>query len=294
MKYTPLRWIAVSLVSALFGQTVMLQVIPLVAKAMNQNPASSMQNITSIEFYESEIARAKNVYMNAGTLAGTGKYIGKTADQVRAGAHAYAESLRKIIAQVAPPPKPYAKKIVTPVSTAPSPIVSPVTDILSLMDSAPNLGLTSGTTKVVGDASCISKTNAALNLLKTKAPLDYARVAKYVGTIECVSQGSGMWAWESPPRYTVGKVTLDADTMWYAGTIAHDSCHSVQYNAYKASHPNEGVPASVYSGEAAEAQCLEVQHRSLQRMGASSSTLTYMKTLLSTKYWTGDYTNRWW
>lgn len=277
-----------ALATALFGQAMVLQLIPIAASAMDQNSAT-VQSIDASTF-QSELARAKSVYENAAALAGTGKYVGKTADQVRAGAHAYAETLRQIMSQVAPPPKP--KPVKTPITT--QPVVSAATDILQLMDTPPDLGLTTGATKIIGDATCVSKTNAALNLIKTKAPLDYARIMKYMGSIECVAQGSGMWAWESPPRYTVGKVTLDADTMWYAGTIAHDSCHSVQYNAYKASHPGEGVPATIYSGEAAEAQCLDVQYRALQRMGAASSTLAYMKTLLSTKYWTGDYSNRWW
>lgn len=43
---------------------------------------------------DSEIARAKQVWENADSLAGTGKYVGKTADQIRESAHAYAESLR--------------------------------------------------------------------------------------------------------------------------------------------------------------------------------------------------------
>ncbi len=292
-----------ALATALFGQAMVLQLIPIAASAMDQNSAT-IQSIDTATF-QSELARAQSVYQNADALAGTGKYVGKTADQVRAGAHAYAEALRQSMSQVAPPPKPKpVQKAVyipapTPVNPTPTPIttqpvVSAATDILQLMDTPPDLGLTTGVTKIIGDATCVSKTNAALNLIKTKAPLDYARIMKYMGSIECVTQGSGMWAWESPPRYTVGKVTLDADTMWYAGTIAHDSCHSVQYNAYKASHPGEGVPATIYSGEAAEAQCLDVQYRALQRMGASSSTLSYMKTLLSTKYWTGDYSNRWW
>lgn len=312
MKSTPIRWIAMTLATALFGQGLVLQLLPVAASAQDQNSAF-VQSTDSVIAYQNEIIRAQGVYVNANILAGTGKYVGKTTDQVRAGAHAYAEMLRKMLAQVSPPPKPTPNSVYVPAPTpanpsptpisftqpTPTPVVaqpvaSTATDISQLMDQPPKLGLTSGSVKVSGNSTCISKTNAALNLLKSKASLDYNRVASYVGTIQCVDQGSGMWAWESPPRYTVGKVTLDADTMWYAGTIAHDSCHSVQYNVYKKAHPGEGVPASMYSGEAAEAQCLDVQYRALQRMGASSSTLSYMKTLLNTKYWTGDYSNRWW
>lgn len=206
---------------------------------------------------------------------------------------------KPVVTQPAPSPLPTTPEAppVTPApapTPTPAPQPAPTTDFMTLMDYPPNLGLTNGTVKIVGDAACVSKTTAALNLLKAKAPLDYNRVATYVGTIECVNQGSGMWAWENPPRYTVGSVTLNADTIWYAGTIAHDACHSVQYNVYKSKHPGEGVPAEVYSGETGEAQCLDVQYRALQRLGASASTLSYMKSLLSTQYWAGSYTNRWW
>lgn len=43
---------------------------------------------------QAEITRSQQVYAQADQLAGTGKYVGQTPDQVRAGAHAYADSLR--------------------------------------------------------------------------------------------------------------------------------------------------------------------------------------------------------
>ncbi len=141
-----------------------------------------------------------------------------------------------------------------PIPAAPAPIVNgdPV--------GSPERGI-----KIIGNQDCVTKTNAALNLLKTKAAQDYERVQKYIGVIECVDKGSGMWAWESPPRYTVGAETLNTDTTWYAGTIAHDSYHSVQYNDYKAAHPGQSVP-----------------------------TLIHVKNSINTQYWTGNYENRWW
>ena len=117
---------------------------------------------------------------------------------------------------------------------------------------------------------------------------------KYIGVIECVEQGSGMWAWESPPRYTAGKSTYEADTQWYAGTIAHDAHHSALYHDYQLSHPGQSIPSDIYTGEQAEADCLKVQYDALARMGATASTLDYLKNVITTKYWTGDYANRWW
>lgn len=51
---------------------------------------------------EAEIKRAQDVYANADSLAGTGKYVGQTADQVRAAAHNYANAIRAK-APVVPP-----------------------------------------------------------------------------------------------------------------------------------------------------------------------------------------------
>ena len=147
---------------------------------------------------------------------------------------------------------------------------------------------------IKGDENCKQKTSAALALLKNKTPTDYEQVVKYIGVIECVEQGSGMWAWESPPRYTAGKSTYEADTLWYAGTIAHDAHHSALYHDYQLSHPGQSIPSDIYTGEQAEADCLKVQYDALARMGATASTLDYLKNVITTKYWTGDYANRWW
>jgi hypothetical protein len=149
--------------------------------------------------------------------------------------------------------------------------------------------------KIIGDKSCLDKTNTALKLLKDKAEIHYDMVIKYVGVIECAEAGSGMYAWENPPRYQVGKSTYNTDSIWYAGTIAHDACHSKQYHDYLLEHSGETtVPENVWTGEAAELQCLDLQSDALQKIGADQATLDHLENSKKSKYWEVDYEDRWW
>lgn len=66
-------------------------VAPTVDKGMEELPVKSAFEPANA----AEEKRAKEVYLNADKLAGTGKYVGKTADQVREEAHNYAAAIRK-------------------------------------------------------------------------------------------------------------------------------------------------------------------------------------------------------
>lgn len=145
-----------------------------------------------------------------------------------------------------------------------------------------------------GDATCQKDTLAALDLLAEKAPSHYATVTKYVGVIKCVTQGSGMEAYLSPPRYLAGEATRNAGTLWYAGTIAHDAGHSKLYNDYLAANPAQPVPADVWTGQNAEAACLNAQYDALQQMNAPQSTLDYVQSSINNGYWNVPYDQRWW
>jgi hypothetical protein len=148
--------------------------------------------------------------------------------------------------------------------------------------------------QIKGDAACQSTTLDALKLLSDKAPTHYAVVTQYIGVIECASQGSGMFAYENPPRYLVGDTTRNAGTIWYAGTIAHDVGHSQLYNTYLHAHPGESVPGDVWTGESAERSCLDAQHDALSKIGASQTTLDYIKNVINTEYYDISYDQRWW
>lgn len=148
--------------------------------------------------------------------------------------------------------------------------------------------------EIIGEGDCVSNTNQALDLLRNQAKIHYDTIVKYVGIIECTESQSGMHVWENPPRYQVGKATVDAGTIWYAGTITHDACHSKQYHDYLFENPSTNVPSEVYTGRNAEAQCLDVQYDALRRIGATQETLDYITNIINSEYWNVDYGERWW
>ncbi|MFZ3107162.1 MAG: hypothetical protein WA105_07280, partial [Candidatus Hydromicrobium sp.] len=55
--------------------------------------------------------------------------------------------------------------------------------------------------KILGDEAFINGTNEAINLLNTKARSYYDIVVNYIGIIQQVDKGSGIYVWEEPPRY---------------------------------------------------------------------------------------------
>lgn len=148
--------------------------------------------------------------------------------------------------------------------------------------------------QIKGDAACKSSTLDALKLLNDSAPMHYMTVTKYIGIIECLPQGSGMFASESPPRYAVGDVTRGGGTVWYASTIAHDAGHSKLYHDYKDTHSGELVPPDAWSGESAERTCLDAQYDALTKIGGTQAQLDDIKNVINTKYYEIPYKERWW
>lgn len=148
--------------------------------------------------------------------------------------------------------------------------------------------------QIRGDAKCQSDTLAALQLLSTKAPTHYATIIQYIGIIQCVSQGSGIYAYDNPPLYLVGDATRNAGTVWYAGTIAHDAGHSKLYHDYLSTHPGQAVPDSVWTGQSAEITCLAAQYDALTKIGGTQSQLDYIQNVINTRYYNIPYDQRWW
>lgn len=137
--------------------------------------------------------------------------------------------------------------------------------------------------EIRGDETCLSQTNEALALLQSRAETHYNVAMQYIGILECAEQGSGIYVWENPPRYKAGRSTREADSLWYASTFAHEACHAKQYQ--------EGRN---YSGREGEAECLNVQADALEKLGASQSTLDYIRNVINTEYWEVPYSERWW
>jgi hypothetical protein len=199
----------------------------------------------------------------------------------------HAVSLSPII----PVPQP-ATEMVAPTTPAQAPPTTPRPQTPKPAPPAARAFTTSISIK--GNEACQNDTLAALRLLAEQAPNHYATVTTYVGVIECVAQGSGMAAYENPPRYLAGDATRTAGTLWYAGTIAHDAGHSKLYHDYLAAHSGQGVPGDIWTGQSAEAACLAAQHDALQKMDASQSTLDYVQSIVNSQYWQVPYSDRWW
>ncbi len=147
---------------------------------------------------------------------------------------------------------------------------------------------------IKGDATCQSQTLEALKLLSTNTPKHYSTITSYISVIECVAQGSGMLAYENPPRYLVGDATRNAGTVWLAGTIAHDAGHSRLYHDYLSAHPGESVPNEIWTGEAAERTCLEAQHDALTKIGGTQTQLDHVMNIINSQYYNVPYDQRWW
>lgn len=143
-----------------------------------------------------------------------------------------------------------------------------------------------------GSDDFVGHTGNALALLQERAVSYYEQVFTYIDTIKSVPAGSGMHV--ETKIFDVGDETayapgynLTQQVAWYAGAMAHDSCHSRL-------HAN-GEP---HRGKAAEIACLEDQLMALQSMGATRRFVDYVQGLIDgaddpeNQYWNDP--NRHW
>ena len=131
---------------------------------------------------------------------------------------------------------------------------------------------------ITGSPEFVAQTRSALALLEQKDAGAFIKIQTYVGII-AQGEHSGMWAWESPPRYEVGNATAFSSITWYASTIAHDATHSELYAQYQAGHPGEPVPDDVFSGVEIERYCNAYQLEVLKHIGAPQNEIDYAATL---------------
>ena len=147
---------------------------------------------------------------------------------------------------------------------------------------------------IIGDQACQSDVNQALKLLDQRATADYHMVERYIAVIQCVPQGSGMYAYETKPRFAVGTQERNAGPIWLAGTIVHDATHSELYHQYQAKYPFQPVPDDAWGGRAAETTCIAAQTQALREVGGSQAQIDYLQTTLSTNYWDVPVASRTW
>ena len=146
---------------------------------------------------------------------------------------------------------------------------------------------------IVGNVDCKIKTNKALELLKNKAKKHFEIVTDNIRIIECVEKGSGIRVWDS--RVQIGEPTMNAGTIWLAGALVHESCHSLLYSDYLKNNPQSNfVPSDIYSGRNAETFCLGFQYSAISMIDHGRYTADYFINLLKSKWWEIPYEDRWW
>jgi len=155
--------------------------------------------------------------------------------------------------------------------------------------------------QIIGDSESVAKITQALNILKEKAPKQYEMVAKNIGVIKVVESGSGMYVAENPPRFEIGKASVEQygsespmSPVMLAGTIVHDAAHSKLYQDYQAKNPGSTVPEEAYSGTEAESKCLAAQYDAVQKLGGNEFVLDDIKNSIKDEYWKVDFEKRWW
>ncbi len=121
--------------------------------------------------------------------------------------------------------------------------------------------------EIVGSERFSKQVRQALLLLKARDAGAYAIVTSYIGRIQ-QGERSGMWAYRTPPTYEMSDATSSYSLTWAAATIAHDSFHSKLYHDHRKAHGGP-VPDAVWTGTAAEQQCMQHQLAVMRRIGAT-------------------------
>ena len=123
--------------------------------------------------------------------------------------------------------------------------------------------------EIQGDSDFIIKTKKAITLLLERS-LTFLQAKPFLGKIQ-QSQHSGMDNNQKVPTFNVAAGTSDTSTTWYAGSIAHDSYHSLLYSQYEEINGKIPMPNKPDSSEAAEEEkkCLAFQIQVLMEINAS-------------------------
>jgi len=129
--------------------------------------------------------------------------------------------------------------------------------------------------EIVGTLRFSNQVHQALALLRRRDTNAYSVVTNFVGRIQ-EGQRSGMWAYKTPPTYEMSDSTAFYSVTWCAATIAHDSFHSKLYHDYLKRHAG-AVPNNIWTGIAAEQQCMTHQLLVMEHIGANKGEIDYAK-----------------
>jgi hypothetical protein len=128
--------------------------------------------------------------------------------------------------------------------------------------------------EIVGCCAFLEKTRMALELLANSRHFDEIRT--HVSVIR-QSRRSGMRPSWYRPTFHVGMRTWEAETVWYAGAIAHDAYHSILYRKARRRNRFGLVWERDYGGVEAERKCLGFQLQVLTELGAPGYLLENVK-----------------
>ena len=120
--------------------------------------------------------------------------------------------------------------------------------------------------EIKGPEEFLEATVNALNLLRQRDLENYQMVQDYLGRIESVKKGSGVYMWESPPRFVVGEKSVEVPTRIYASSIVHDAYHSKLYNDALRNGSDKAIALGVSTGRGAELACVRIQSEALAKI----------------------------
>ena len=121
----------------------------------------------------------------------------------------------------------------------------------------------------------------ALDLMQEELPEFYEEFINNVGIIEFVTEGSGIYAGESPPRIVIGVPTLTSGKTWLVGTFRHELEHwNMWKEAFDASEDGS-VPSEAWKGnEEVEMRAMAAQMEILIAIGAPQSEIDHLQNVI--------------
>lgn len=128
-------------------------------------------------------------------------------------------------------------------------------------------------------AAFIKAVNAALELLQSRSPADFAFARAHVGRIREVARWEevGIAVMRTPSVASLRRREVQGSPTWLASLIVHEACHRFQYVRAAERHGRREVPNWEFSGRIAELECLKRQAETLERIDAPAREIAYVR-----------------